>query len=84
MKPCVHSNMNRDNSLKHVMNGSKNPLMIEDFWIGMMMFSILLIQGTFSIMADSSISPESCSIELSALLEAKGMYLTVPTIISAV
>ena len=42
------------------------------------------IQGISWMMAASSISPESCSMELSELLLANGIYLTVPTMISSV
>ena len=76
--------MNKDSSRRQVMNGSRKPEMIEDFWIGMMIRVIRWIQGISWIMAASSISPESCSMELSELLLANGIYLTVPTMISSV
>ena len=47
MKPCTHSSMNSDSSRRHVMNGSRKPEMIEDFWMGMMMRVMRLIQGMF-------------------------------------
>ena len=64
------------------MKGSMYPLMMDDFWMGMMIRVIRLIQGMSWMMAASSISPESWSMELSELRLAKGMYLMVPTMIS--
>ena len=58
--------------------------MMEDFWMGMMMRVIRLIQGMSWMMAASSISPESWSIEFRELRLAKGMYLMVPVMISRV
>ena len=58
--------------------------MMEDFWMGMMMRVIRLIQGTFWMMAASSISPESWSMELRLERLAKGMYLMVPARMSSV
>ena len=52
--------------------------MIEDFWIGMMILVMRLNQEMPWISAASSISPESWSIALMPLLEAKGRYLTEP------
>ena len=57
--------------------------MMDDFWMGMMMRVMRLTQGMFRIMADSSISPDSWSMEFSELRLAKGMYLMVPTMISS-
>ena len=57
---------------------------MEDFWIGMMIRSIRLYQGISWMMAASSISPDSCSMEFSALLLAKGMYLITPAMINNV
>ena len=58
--------------------------MMEVFWMGMMMRVIRLTQGTSWMMAASSISPESCSMEFSELRLAKGMYLMVPAMMSRV
>ena len=52
--------------------------------MGIMIRVMRLIQGISWIMAASSISPESCSMEFRELLLAKGMYLMVPTMISSV
>ena len=58
--------------------------MMEDFWMGMMMRVIRLTQGTSWMIAASSISPDSWSMELRELRLAKGMYLMVPTMMSRV
>ena len=52
--------------------------------MGMMIRVIRLIQGMFWMMAASSISPESWSMEFRLLRLAKGIYFTVPTMISSV
>ena len=52
--------------------------------MGMMMRVMRLTHGISWMMAASSISPESWSMEFRLLRLAKGMYLTVPTMMSSV
>ena len=66
------------------MNGSMYPLMIADFWIGMMIRNIRFVHGISWMIAASSISLLICSMEFSALRLANGMYLIVPAMISSV
>ena len=56
--------------------------MKDDFWIGNSTLSIRLGQDAPTMTAASSISPESCIMELVPLREAKGRYLMAPTMIS--
>ena len=84
MKPCVHKSRNSDSSRRHVINGSMYPLMIADFWIGIMIRNILFVHGMSCMIAASSISLLICSMEFNALRLANGMYLIVPAMISSV
>ena len=79
----LHRSMNSVSSRRLVMKGSRYPLMMDDFWMGMMIRVIRLSQGTSWMMAASSISPDSCIMEFRALRLAKGMYLIVPAMISS-
>ena len=51
-----------------------------DFCIGNITISILFHHGAFAIVADSSISPDSCIIADIPDLDANGRYLIDPTI----
>ena len=82
--PWPHSSMNSVSSRRQVMKGSRNPLMMEVFWMGMMILVIRFHQGMSWMIAASSISPLSCIMEFRALRLAKGMYLTTPAKISSI
>lgn len=70
---CDTSIMNSVSSRSVLMNGSMYPEMIEDFWIGMMMRTIRLNQPIPWIIADSSSSWLSWSIEFREAIAANGI-----------
>ena len=83
IEPGAAISTKRESSLIHEMKGRRYPEMKLAFWIGNNIFSIRFHHGTSMIMAASSISGESCIMELAPLLEAKGRNLIPPTMINS-